>query len=332
MTRGAEDDWGLSGRQTPRLLRMLELLGSTRAFRPAAAALEELLGVRLGAETTRRAVHREGRRAEAWLDAGDAAADAAFAGAEGRPELLVDAVKVNTTTGWRDLKMELWLKREAGNPALPAAWKTRRLPPPTARRVLVAIGEAQDFTADWAAQARTLAIDLADLAVVADGGEWIWNGRREHLPGSDGLLDVFHASQRLHETAATLLGEKTPAARAWGESATETLIRDGWDGLCQLLDEALAEQQAKRGTRKSREAQTALHGTRAYFFSRRGELDYRGRLAAGRSIGSGAIEGEAKQQGKRLKVGRWLPENAVRIGSLLAIHHAGIRREFHAAA
>ncbi|MGL4461488.1 MAG: ISKra4 family transposase, partial [Planctomycetia bacterium] len=49
------------------------------------------------------------------------------------------------------------------------------------------------------------------------------------------------------------------------------------------------------------------------------------RLAKGRSIGSGAIEGACKYViGRRLKStgGRWPPENAVRMGRLRSTHYA----------
>ena len=48
-------------------------------------------------------------------------------------EVLVDAGKVNTLDGWRDVKLGLFLKREAGTPATPEEWDRRDLPAPSAR-------------------------------------------------------------------------------------------------------------------------------------------------------------------------------------------------------
>lgn len=53
--------------------------------------------------------------------------------AAGDIEFQTDATKVNTTAGWRDLKIAAFRKRPCGKPALPEAWTQRRLPTPTAR-------------------------------------------------------------------------------------------------------------------------------------------------------------------------------------------------------
>ena len=70
------------------------------------------------------------------------------------------------------------------------------------------------------------------------------------------------------------------------------------------------------------ESVAAIHATEkliAYFVPHYMHLDYRGRLEAGRTIGSGAVEGAIKQVvTRRLKQtgARWRPENAVRMVTL----------------
>ena len=54
----------------------------------------------------------------------------------------IDAGKVNTGTGWRDVKLAVFAKREAGPPATPDEWADRDLPAPTARAVVAAVEEA----------------------------------------------------------------------------------------------------------------------------------------------------------------------------------------------
>ena len=46
----------------------------------------------------------------------------------------------------------------------------------------------------------------------------------------------------------------------------------------------------------------AIGGLLAYFAAHTGRLGYAGRLASGRGIGSGAVEGLARRVGDRLKV------------------------------
>jgi len=79
------------------------------------------------------------------------------------------------------------------------------------------------------------------------------------------------------------------------------LLADGWPGLCDALAPALAGP-LTAGQRE------AVDGLTRYFASHTGRLGYAGRLASGKSIGSGAVEGLARTAGRRLKVpGRgWL--------------------------
>ena len=48
-----------------------------------------------------------------------------FAAAAGDVEFQVDAAKVNTTGGWRDMKVGIFARRERGEPATPAEWDER---------------------------------------------------------------------------------------------------------------------------------------------------------------------------------------------------------------
>ena len=67
-----------------------------------------------------------------WLD-GDGNACAPFTRAAGAVEFQTDAAKVNTATGWRDIKIGIFAKRPAGQPATPEQFDSRELPQPTAR-------------------------------------------------------------------------------------------------------------------------------------------------------------------------------------------------------
>jgi hypothetical protein len=133
------------------------------------------------------------------------------------------------------------------------------------------------------------------LTVLADGAAWIWAAAAQQFPGAAGLLDVFHACQHVGGAAAALFGEGTERASAWSDRVRQALLADGWGGLCDALAEALAGE-------LTAEARGAIDGLLSYFAAHAGRLGYAGRLASGRSIGSGAVEGLARRVGDRLKV------------------------------
>jgi len=61
-----------------------------------------------------------------------------------------------------------------------------------------------------------------------------------------------------------------------------------------------------------------------YFAAHVGRLDYAGNLAAGRVIGSGAVEGQAKTLGLRLKRrgARWDRGNVRSMAALVCVRHS----------
>ena len=61
-----------------------------------------------------------------------------------------------------------------------------------------------------------------------------------------------------------------------------------------------------------------------YFAKHVGRLNYKEQLANGRAIGSGAVEGEAKTQGLRLKArgARWLIKNVRPVASLVCVRNS----------
>jgi hypothetical protein len=68
------------------------------------------------------------------------------------------------------------------------------------------------------------------VTVIADGAKWIWAQAAACLPGAAGVLDFYHASERLYQAGRELLGE-TPAAVAWAEARRGTLLGSGGAAL-----------------------------------------------------------------------------------------------------
>lgn len=352
---------GLIGKLTVAARELVCLAGSGCGFESAAWRLNKFCGWTVSEQTMRRTCEAEGARVEKWrqdhiepaspttstspeepvpaIEApvpvnetseqssstaetpsipGPRAA-VAFRQAKGAVEFMTDGTSLNTLNGWRELRLALWLKRPPSTPAQPQEWCTRILPKPTARSVLIDLADSELFGARWRPWSATLGItDPASMDVLADGAEWIWNQAQKQFPGATGSLDVFHATEHLADTAAAIYGADSGAARAWGDVATNWMIREGWNGVCRWV----AAVRQDRGNDASTVAETEL--LLGYFAKHTAHLNYAKRLAEGRSIGSGPIEGANKQLiGRRLKQtgARWLERNAIAVGTLCSCEY-----------
>ena len=82
---------------------------------------------------------------------------------------------------------------------------------PTARHAFAGIADSETFAAAWRPAACQLGIDpdTGAFTVLGDGAGWIWNRAAEQFPNAAGVLDVFHAVERLSDTTKALFGEGT---------------------------------------------------------------------------------------------------------------------------
>jgi hypothetical protein len=142
----------------------------------------------------------------------------------------------------------------------------------------------------------------------ADGAKWIWNEIEKDLPGAAGVLDIYHAGEHLHAAAVALHGAG-PAAEAWYERRRRTLLESGTSGLLEALAVASEEVPDLVGY-------LSPHGD---------HTPYRERLAEGRSIGSGLVEGACKTAiGRRLKQtgARWKVRRLERMAALCCLAYS----------
>lgn len=296
---------GVDGFLSPGVRRLASFAGAGKPFAKAAATLKELSGIDLGEETVRGATHAVAREARAGRPARPDAAR--FAGAEGELEVAIDAGKVNTPDGWRDVKIAVVAARPAGEPAAPGDWDTRELPPPAFRAVVAEVEEAEDFATRVRAETDRLGATAAEAAsALGDGAEWIWALVALVLPQADGTLDVYHALLYVAAAADAVWGKGTAAAKAGLEAGRKALLAGGKAGVERWAGEAFAHAPGAA-------AQEALLEAAAYFAKHPGRLDYARRLAEGRSIGSGMVEGAVKQlvnlRFKTTGAAKWLPGN-----------------------
>lgn len=303
------------------------LLGVRQSFVRAETALVEVAGWALDDNAIRKLCHVTAAHASATRADRTTAATFARAQDEARPpierELHLDAGKVNTLEGWRDVKVAVFACRERGEPTTVATWDERDLPPPAARSVVAAIEEASLFGERRATEARRLELtESAALSVPGDGAEWLWHLAERHFAGADQLLDFWHGAEHLGDGAKAVCGAGTAEAQAAARCGKRRLPEDGYWGVTQwvgtLADKAVGGDGA------------ALAGVLNYFCDHRERLNYALRLRRGQSVGSGLVEGSIKQLlNKRLKQtgARWKFEH---VGPLVEFGALAVGPEWQA--
>jgi hypothetical protein len=305
---------GVDGWLTVRARRMACLAGLHDPFRKAERLLAELAGWSVDAETLRRYTHAEASAA-AQGRAERTALPQAFAASSGEQELHIDAGKVNTPDGWRDVKVAVYACRERGPSATAEDYEQRQLPAPTARSVVAAVEECGVFGERCVVEAQRLGIDTSRLSIMGDGAEWIWNLAAAWFLAAVRLLDVYHALEHLASAGRQALGEGA-ALTAWLTRARRRLVGDGYAGVCEVLTRPLGDAEA------TQRLQAAAGGVLNYFAGHRDRLGYAVRLRRGQVIGSGLVEGTIKQAvNLRLKRtgARWLPQGVGPFVELLAL-------------
>jgi hypothetical protein len=258
-----------------------------------------------------------------WLR-GSEAAVSSFEKAPGEPELYSDGLKINTTEGWREMRLNLLQKRQRALPVAPEKWKDRVLPEASVKLASCAIADCRLVGAMWQRWSEQMGLeDSPDLSVIADGAAWIWEqaGRRLSRHAS-WCVDIYHVSEDLHQCARALHGEGE-SARSWADTELEQLIGLGGPKYIERLDGIIANTSPP-------EHVEALGALRVYLQGNRDRMWYRQRLAEGKPIGSGAIEGACKKIGARLKLNsaRWRVQRAQRFGALLCLEYAEQSRNY----
>jgi hypothetical protein len=306
----SDDALGLDGLLSKQARRLVCFFAAQGSFAKASASLKEACGWSVSDETIRLACYQQADRIQEWIDS-DERAYQGFLEAAGEVELQIDAAKVNTFDGWRDMKIAIYAKREPGEPATPLQWDKRDLPEHSARVAFARVEEAEEFgkrLGDWTER---LQIDTSEVSVLGDGAEWIWNLSERHVPGARHCLDVYHGSEHLSDAGKAVFGVQSEEAKGWLEGARMGLLKDGWWGLCEQVGKTLGEQGGP--------AREAMEEVLGYFSKHTTRLGYCARLYAGQAIGSGMVEGACKNViGKRLKqtAARWNLENVQKMAAL----------------
>jgi hypothetical protein len=161
---------------------------------------------------------------------------------------------------------------------------------------------------------------------IVDGAVWIYNQICSALLCLGAiLLDFYHLSQHVHQTAVCCLGESL-AAQQWTTARLAELKEQGLAAVLEAIA-ALHKHTRSKAKRKS------LQDLREYLLLRQEMLDYRQALAQGWDIGSGPTEAACKTLTLRLKQSgmKWDRDNAAAMMNLTALYESGQAKTYWSA-
>lgn len=316
----------------------LARVGALAPFRQAAALLEDLAGLGIGAETVR--THAEAAGGLLDLCRQEAAAQVErtrepvgpVQPAAGLLVVMTDGVQLRYLDDWHEVKLGLVSGCQPGWPAsgttpgqehvlLGPSYLARRAPAAAFGSLLLAeaarrgalevVGWEHAPGAVPGDRLPALAV-LREVVVLGDGAPWIWRLAAEHFGQRTEIVDWFHAAEHLWNVARALHGAGTAAAAAWAERALARLWADGAGPVQALLAAAQPPDAA---------AAEVLRLERGYFATNAGRMDYPAYRARGLPIGSGAVESAAKHlvQSRLKRAGmRWSERGAQALLALCA--------------
>ena len=315
----ADERLGIDGRFSIAVQRLASLAAASWSYSVSSQRLAELCGLKISENTIREIAQTHGAAMNTWQNT-DPQAAREFRETAGEPEFTTDGTSVNTTDGWREMKVGVFAKRPEGEAATTEEWATRSLPAPSARVAFAAIERSERFGRRWKAWSRRLGLfDTSCITLLADGAKWIWEEKRKYLTQAGGVLDIFHNLEHFAAVARNLYGDGTDAAADWLETSRQVVLESDWSEVERHLtatQESFADVPDK---------QQSLEELRNYLLPHTHHMNYAQRLSAGRSIGSGLIEGACKNLiGRRLKQtgARWKVRRVNRMAGLCAVMYS----------
>jgi hypothetical protein len=280
---------------TKRLCRVVARCCGLWSYRLSKENLQEFFGITLSHTTLGKiAGHTAEEMAARMQDNPDVRND--FQKAKGRVEFYADGVFIHLRDDdgiarWHEMKVGAFAKRTLGEKALPSEWHTRKLPEPTVVSAFAAIVDKEGFQELCQMMRRCLGVGGVSSAL-GDGAKWIWNVVHEVFGKTDECLDIYHGAEHISDCGKQVFGESK--STEWFDRMRLVLLSEGFAGIereLTLLKDSL--------DMKQRESVDSLLG---YFRNNSERLNYAERLAEGRVIGSGLIEGACKNLvGRRLK-------------------------------
>lgn len=296
-----------SGQLSAGVVALLCRFATYLSFREAARELEIVCGVGLSHSTVARYAATVGEQLQRThqarrdqvrraLEAGDPAEQDKLCPADLRPakqQITLDGVLIHVDGKWREVK-------------LGSVYRPDRKTGAQEARYFATLADSARFGSDLHAFAATAgSLKCRQLAVIADGAEWIWQETGKYFGSRVQILDFYHASEHLWSVGRAFHGDKTEpekkAAKEWVGRQKERL-------LAGKAAEALSAIEAWEA--KTLEQRDIKRRESGYFREHlsRGRLAYPDFLSAGFHIGSGVIEAGCKNvvQSRMKRAGmRW---------------------------
>jgi hypothetical protein len=308
---------GLTVDYTDGSKRLIALGNGQWSYRATSDNIQAFCGFRLSHTTTGKiAAQTAGELAERMPDNAEVRKE--FQKATGETEFCTDGVYVHVRNDegkaeWNEMKVGAFVKRELGESAAPEEWGSRKLPEPTVVSAFAAIECTEEFQERCKKERRRVGVGgvkstLGEGAKGIGGLVFLLFGKTMEC------WDIYHAAEHLSKCGKVLFGVGEEATE-WLERMRLVLLSEGYPGMRRELLPLLKS--LPRGKKRKK-----VRGLLKYFLRNKGRLHYRERLAAGRAIGSGLIEGACKNLvGRRLKQtgACWRVERANKIAVLAAL-------------
>jgi hypothetical protein len=316
------------GQISPALEESLSMLGACMPFELAAKALRKLLLVDLPAKTAQRVTDRIGAELEAQQQAEVQRAwtQYEFPPLEGaRPDILylsVDGTTVRLGDEYHEVKVAAFHRTEVRT----TAQGKRELHAVDVTYIVAVDETAEAFAQRVLVEGYRRGWDLARLVVVlGDGAAWIWKHISTQVPDQVqkiGIVDFYHASERLWGVAKAVWGEQGADNKTWVEARLAELLHGQLPAVIQEVERlwvhtgAARPQLACLGEEKAKdlpEPKKTIREAWTYFTNNQERMHYDQYRQQGLFIGSGTVESACKRLiGARLKQSgmRWSKEGA----------------------
>lgn len=283
----------LLGRISPKLQNVLARLGALLTYRVAEGELGFLLGIHISWVTIKKCCEILGSKAQ-----------------EIKPEppkftnkemisMQVDGGKVRTIEdGWREVKVGIVCGEK--------------------KKVQMSrITGHNEFMTEYCSFVKDNGYHthIPDRSFVSDGAKWIGDDFYSWFPKVIQILDFYHFSQHLHETANILFTNDLVKADFW----VERIIELAYNNQSKAIIKLLAQEWQKYNLENNRAASESLRKLIQYLKDNEKKILYGEFEEKGYAIGSGKVEATIKTQMEyRMKSAskRWRLFNAKRILTL----------------
>jgi hypothetical protein len=297
------------------LKRFTARLCGLGSYRLAADNLKEFFGIHLSPTTIGEITQETVAEIEERLQ-DDSDIREAFQKAKGEVEFQIDGTCIHIRNDedepeWREMRVGSFDKRECSESAEPSQWATRELENPTVVSAFAAIESKEEFQKRCQDERRRVGVGGVTSAL-GDGALWIWSLVFFVFGKTMECLDIYHALEHVAACGKALYGSGQ-AFTDWLDRMRLVLLSEGFAGM---------ERELSSLKELDEDKQKAVSSLLEYLRKHKERLKYAERLAAGRSIGSGLIEGACKNLvGKRMKQtgACWRLPRANRMATLCAV-------------